>query len=256
MILGLAVVAAGALPFLLAEYWSTDYQTGPGEYLTISLEDRSRIELSGSTRVTVYFSALRRSVVLKQGEALFRVTHNSRHPFQVDVERARVTDLGTTFDVRRDSDGQVVVAVVEGTILVTTHQRTGAANVSASTRMGSNDHSAGIRVKAGEAVNMKPTGEVGPLHSVNVQEVTAWSGGVYAYRDTLLADVIADMQLHSARRIEYEPDAGKLVYTGLTDQNEPEVWVHGLPNILPVEVEDSDPDRLLIRCRSAGCKSR
>jgi ferric-dicitrate binding protein FerR (iron transport regulator) len=55
------------------------------------------------------------------------------------------------------------------------------------------------------------------------------------------------------QRIELDPALAAVRYSGYFDQELAEQWVRGLPTIYPVEIDDSKPHRLLIRCLSSGC---
>src|SRR5262249_6500250 len=99
------------LPSQLSLATSVEYATQAGGHREITLPDHSEITLSGSTEVTVLFSEHRRHVVIRKGEALFKVKHDPGTPFQVDAGAHRITDLGTVFDIRRYSDDEVVVSV-------------------------------------------------------------------------------------------------------------------------------------------------
>jgi transmembrane sensor len=52
-------------------------------------------------------------VSLEKGEAYFEIVHNAAHPLVVLAGRQRITDLGTKFLIRTNSD-QIRVALVEG----------------------------------------------------------------------------------------------------------------------------------------------
>jgi transmembrane sensor len=232
-----------------------EYETARGEFRDITLDDRSTISLGGSSKLTVYVSQQQRSVVLQEGEALFRIMPDPRHPFRVEAGDARVTEIGTTFHIRRYADGQVDVSVGEGSVIVTDRARETSNDVSSETHSRSRVWAAPIEVRMGEAVSLDATGELGALRPIDLQAVTEWLHGRRFYHDTSLAKIIEDLQLYSVRRIEFERDVGALQFTGVVEQSNPEQWVRGLPIVLPVEVDDTDPHRLFIRCRAAGCKT-
>lgn len=88
--------------------------TGVGEHRAIALADGSRIELNGSTRLTLDRDNPRFARV-EQGEALFTVVHDEARPFQVEAGDARLHDLGTVFNVVHDG-ARIDVAVAEGAV--------------------------------------------------------------------------------------------------------------------------------------------
>jgi transmembrane sensor len=228
---------------------------GPRE---ITLPDQSAVTLSSSTEVEVLFSAHRRYVVLKKGEALFKVKQDPEAPFQVDAGTHRITDLGTAFDVRRYSDDEVVVSVTEGSVSVSPLTRDPPDPVSigaeTATASGGNAPSlARIEINAGEQLSYTATGEISPPHPVDLEALTSWLYGHRVYRGRALAKVIQDVQLYTPRLIELDPALSAVRYSGYIDQSQAEQWVRGLPTIYPVEVDDTNPHRLLIRCRVQGC---
>ena len=60
--------------------------------------------------------------VYLQGEAFFEVAHNERQPFLIESRGARTRVLGTSFNVRADSDSAVVVTVVTGTVMLSSQK--------------------------------------------------------------------------------------------------------------------------------------
>jgi ferric-dicitrate binding protein FerR (iron transport regulator) len=48
------------------------------------------------------------------GEAFFQVRHNADKPFIIHAGDAVIRDIGTSFNVKEERNGEVVVAVKEG----------------------------------------------------------------------------------------------------------------------------------------------
>lgn len=84
----------------------------------ITLEDGSRIHLNSSSKITypTQFSDSVRSVSL-DGEAFFDVAKESR-PFVVDLGKAQIEVLGTTFNASKSSKDKLQVALVSGKVKV------------------------------------------------------------------------------------------------------------------------------------------
>lgn len=110
------VVMTGVMTvnYLLAPREQT-YATAIGDHRTVALADGSRIELNTNTSLRVVMSADRRIITLDRGEAFFEVHHDAQHPFMVMAGDRRVTDVGTKFVIRRDTD-RLQVTVVEGRV--------------------------------------------------------------------------------------------------------------------------------------------
>ena len=238
---------------------ASTYQTLPGHLLTVTLPDHSVIKLGGASRLSLLVSNETRHVTLYEGEAMFDVTHNPQAPFEVDVDATRVTDTGTAFHVRRYTDKQVIVEVVKGSVDVAPRQgdiTEGNASADQAAPIASH-RLASVAVMEGEAVSSDATGRITPAHPADFQAVTWWLYGRRVYREKPLGRVIEDLQLYFSRQIEFDrAQVGSMPFTGILDPNNPEESLHGLEVVLPVEVDESDPQRVVIRCRRGGCRQR
>lgn len=79
------------------------------------LPDGSTVELNRGARLAIHFDAAFRRVELVQGEALFHVAKDAKHPFIVRAGEVDVRAVGTAFSVRLDPK-QVQVLVTEGKV--------------------------------------------------------------------------------------------------------------------------------------------
>jgi len=89
------------------------FATAIGGHETLALSDGTKIELNTNSQLRTRITATERKVWLDRGEAYFKVTHNAKRPFIVVAGNHKVTDLGTTFYVRRES-AKIRVGLVEG----------------------------------------------------------------------------------------------------------------------------------------------
>jgi transmembrane sensor len=95
-----------------------EVRTGAGERRTMRLPDGSEVTLGFASRMKIdsSFGKPYRDVLL-EGEALFRVTHDSSKAFRVWVGDAVAVDLGTEFVVRAYPEtNEVRVGVTEGAV--------------------------------------------------------------------------------------------------------------------------------------------
>ena len=104
--------------------YQRDYQTALGEQHSIELEDGSIIELNTNSRVSVHYDKNHRRIELLRGEAYFEVTKDSARPFDVNAGSARVTAIGTAFNIYR-RDQSTNITVTEGVVRVTETGGTG-----------------------------------------------------------------------------------------------------------------------------------
>ncbi|MFD2780392.1 FecR family protein [Novosphingobium pokkalii] len=98
--------------------------TGVGEVRRLGLADGSALAVDARSSLHVDVArGGRREVAMEAGRALFRVTHDAAHPFQVVAGAVTITDVGTVFEVTRDEEaGTVDVIVSEGAVRVATPQ--------------------------------------------------------------------------------------------------------------------------------------
>jgi transmembrane sensor len=82
-----------------------------------TLEDQSVIHLNADTRASVTYGKAARDVRLHKGDAMFDVAKNPDRPFNVVAGDAKVTAVGTSFEVEMVSDA-VEVRVFEGVVRV------------------------------------------------------------------------------------------------------------------------------------------
>src|SRR6185437_1306026 len=87
------------------------YTTAIGSRELIRLADGSEIELNTDSVLRTRITREERRVWLDKGEAYFNIRHDAARPFVVMAGTHRVTDLGTKFFVRHDTD-RLEVAVM------------------------------------------------------------------------------------------------------------------------------------------------
>lgn len=91
------------------------YISHVGEIRRIVLNDGTVALLNTASELLVQFAEYQRSVRILAGEILFDVAHDNTRPFIAQTASLAVRAVGTTFDVRVDSD-RVDVTVTEGMV--------------------------------------------------------------------------------------------------------------------------------------------
>lgn len=97
---------------------STLYRTEVGQRMTLTLPDRSTVELNTDTELRVAYSDRARRIELRRGEAFFDVVRDSNRPFVVEAGQGAIRAVGTGFVVRMQNEA-VKVTVTEGVVEVT-----------------------------------------------------------------------------------------------------------------------------------------
>jgi transmembrane sensor len=221
------------------------YEAAPGEHRQFALRDGSVVTLVGATSVKFSFSTRERSVNLERGTAIFEVSHDATRPFRVHAGVGETTAVGTEFYVQRTSD-QVVVKVVEGTVAVAPLDPTLKLGWTSTFRPFYRQPSP-ITVTHGEEMSYDTRGDVSNVHPTDTTAVTALVDSPLEYRGRALREVIQDLQHYTSRRLEIDPAAGQFRFQGRIGRQNIQHWVRGLNKLFPVEIIDSDPDRLIIR---------
>ena len=217
-----ALVAAIAIPmFALKGAPVTVYETHKGQRQTIALADGSTLQLNTDTRVSVQLSAHARTMVLDRGEMALKVTHDANRPLTLTAGDAKITDLGTEFNVRRD-DGSVAVAVREGEVAL---NDTGASTTT---------------LRAGDsAVHEAGTAGAAVSHG-DPDQAFAWQTAHAIYHDQPLSAVVKDLNRYFDKPIVVDDQAGKLRLSAILTLDSEPLVVRRLQSYLPVQATTTD----------------
>lgn len=241
----LVILAPRLLTIVRGPAAPTAYQTGVGGLKEVHLADGSTITLGGQTKLLVAFAAQRRTVNLVQGQAWFKVVHDSRRPFIVAAGDGTIEDVGTAFLVTRESD-RVIVTVTEGEVEVSPQRAQSIPNPLLTAR----PHLMPIRVGGGEEIEFGDNGALGSIRPADAGAATGWTHGQLTFDDQPLRYVIETMDRYSSRRIVVGREAGALRFSGIVFDNEIDDWLRSLGAIFPVTVEERGAE-VLIEMRSS-----
>lgn len=190
--LTLACILAGsgwmALQSQTARYLLADHRTVPGERLTITLDDGSRVTLNTDSAIDEQYTGRERRIVLRRGEILLEVKADPQRPFVVESRHATARALGTQYLVRDDADA-TRVAVIESTVE--------ACSRSVGTCM---------TLGAGSATRITDDG-VGVTEAADIDVLIGWRDGVLAVDDKPLTDVLAELERYRRGTLYYDAEA-------------------------------------------------
>jgi transmembrane sensor len=172
---------------------AVDLSTAPGERRVVAMADGTRIEMGGGTHIR-YLQNDPRAIVLDHGEALFDVHHDPDHPFSVTTGSARLIDVGTVFDVRRQG-GRLDVAVAAGSVLY----------------RGSDT---AIRLNARDALSLGQEGAAPQLARVDPAAVGSWRDSQLSYDNVALAVVASDLERNLGIVVQIDAEAAARVFSG------------------------------------------
>lgn len=203
-----------------------NYATQFGERRTEALPDGSTVILNTDSAIEARYTRGRRGVALQRGEAQFEVAHDATRPFVVNVGEGSVTALGTRFQVRREA-GVDVVTLLEGQVEVTCGEQRRILRPNEQARLSA---SGGIQVA-----------------SIDPDQISAWLDGRLRFRNTPLGQVVAEANRYSARKLRLGADPlASLPLSGSFNAGDSAAIAATAASILPVRVDDSGPDILLM----------
>lgn len=231
-----AVAASIVLAVAVSAAWylwpvGPSYRTPVGGLASVPMSDGSKITLNTDSKIRIALTQTERRVNLEQGEAFFEVAKDSQRPFVVSAGDKRVVAVGTKFSVRRDGD-EVRVVVTEGSVRV----ERGEAGTRPVTRL-----AAGSVARAsdtGVLVQERPLPEV--------EEYLSWRAGYVIFRNTALADAVAEFNRYNTRQIVIaDPAIAAVRIGGNFRAANVEAFLHLLENGFPIHIEQSE-ERILL----------
>ena len=168
----------------LSDWLFSDYATVAGEQREVVLADHSSVLLNTDSAIALDWNDSQRRVVLRRGQAVFKVAKDADRPFDVVAGNASVRALGTVFEVFRHGDGALDVVVNEHAVNVSLQGPGG-----------------GVRVAQGEGLRYSGTGALGRPEPVNLNLASAWQRKKLVFRDQPLAEVVAEINRYSRGRV-------------------------------------------------------
>lgn len=147
--------------------------TPRGRSIRLLLSDGTEVWLNAESRLTYpsLFTEATRTVEL-EGEAFFKVAHDSEHPFMVKHHGMITQALGTSFNIRSYENEKKHVTLVEGSVRVQDEQCSQQQILS-----------------PGEDVTYD-TSQAMTVRQVNTEEYTAWTDGMFYFEQTELQDIM------------------------------------------------------------------
>ncbi len=190
-------------------------QTAFAERRLETLADGSRVQLNANSRVSVQIGRDQRLLRLVRGEAFFEVAPDPNRPFHVDTNTARVTAIGTAFNVRLDGE-DTTVTVSEGVVRVTERLPPGAGVPDSET------------LRRDQSLEASGDG----LHSAGrvVPEVLlAWRRGELVAREMPLPRLLGELKrYHDLDVLISDPEVAAMTVSGVFQLDEPDAILHAL----------------------------
>jgi len=161
------------------------FATDVGGRALLKFADGTQMELNTDTAVRYSMTTAERLVWLDKGEAYFTVSHDSAHPFTVVANGHRITDLGTEFLVRSDTN-DLEIALVKGRA-----------------QLRSEDHQARIATLT-PGDDARATSTAIFIVKKTPQQLTdalAWQHGELVFHDTPLAEAVRQFNRYNRAKL-------------------------------------------------------
>lgn len=199
------------------------HTTGFGERDHVRLADGSSVHLDAETRIAVRMSGAERRIELLEGEALFAVSRDPERPFVVTAGQARITALGTRFDVRRRGS-DVRVVLVEGRVRVEADKAQGARAWTLAPQQ-----------------QITPTAAAPVVSAADVSRATSWTAGRLMFDRTSLAAAIVEVNRYSRTPVELRaPDLADIEVSGVFNTGDADAFVSAVTALYPLHAVPED----------------
>lgn len=217
----IAMTAAAVLALAFVIDQSGRHRTGIGEQQVVTLEDGSRLRLDTDSAVKVRFGGEGRDIQLLRGQVFFDVAHDASRPFVVKASGTQVRALGTRFDVRL-TDEAVKVTLVEGSVEVTQPETAKA-----------------WRLEPGQALDTdQPSARP---RQVDVAAATSWTSGRLIFRETPLAQAVAEVNRYSRNKVVVDsPRLQTVSVNGVFEVGDTEAFVSAVSGLFELEAQRSE----------------
>jgi transmembrane sensor len=230
--LAASLILALSVGWYLWPVGGPSYSTGVGGVESVPLADGSKVTLNTDSEIRVTETPTERRVMLVRGEAFFEVAKDPTRPFIVSAGQRRVIAVGTKFSVLREAD-EVRVVVTEGGVRF---EKNGGgppqpvASLAAGAVARASD--------AGTLVQEKPLPEA--------EEILSWRSGYLVFRDTTLADAVAEFNRYNEQKLVIEDPALAAIHIGGNFRStNVDAFVRLLEQGFPIHADRQD-DRIVL----------
>lgn len=240
-----ALAAAAAVAFVFVRERPAPREATPALFASAeaavrsaTLPDGSTVRLNTGAAIALRFSAGERAVDLVRGEAHFDVAKNPARPFVVQAGPLAVRAVGTAFNVRRAADRTEVI-VTEGRVQLTT------AAVGAAPLLGAGQRAV---LPAVSAAAPAPALVVAQLAATEIAQALAWQEPLLRLGGATLAELAAEFERHTGRRIVLaDPALAGLRIGGRFRADDIDGFANVLANTFEIEMERTADGTLVLR---------
>lgn len=219
-------------------YQKIDAHTAKGQQDQLYLKDGSIIRLNSNTQIQVSERLRSREIVLKQGEASFRVAHPAyawqkpfERTFKVAAGQMDIIDIGTIFNVQKHNATDATVAVEEGEVAVKIR----------------GSQNAMIHLLQGQTLSNYRQ-QLGQITQADLYAIQAWQSGELVLNQISLGRAIANFQRYTDFDVQIQhSELAQLQVTGQFKTKNYQQFMQVLPAIADVKVEQIADKKWIIK---------
>ena len=251
----LLVTSRDVLLGLDTRVFAASFETPVGGQQSEKLPDDSLVTLNTDTEVAVEYSAARRAIYLRRGEAHFEVAADSSRPFEVHAGERIVRAVGTAFNMRLGASGRLEVLVTKGEVRLLpatagdggddAKRAAAAAGTAADTSVVAGHVAI---VDAGAPGVDDPDPEVRSLEPIDVDTKLAWQRGMLIFRGEPLDEMLQEVARYTTTRfVLADPALAELRVGGYFRAGDVDGLLTALRDSLDIEFERLDDDAIALR---------
>jgi transmembrane sensor len=230
----MAAFVAGLMGHSSTAAATTSYSTQPGETREVWIADGTLIHLNTRSHIEWMESISERRVMLNQGEVYFSVIEDHVRPFRVSLTHSEIQTSAGHFNVHEKDNGEVVVTVVAGSVLV----RGYAPNGSRVTWQRD--------VLANQTISYRRKGVIDDVHAVDAVDALRWRDGVLEIKNERLPDVLDELRRYTDRRIViHDWRLKQLRVGGILSTRDVRAALKRLEKLAPIAVTERESELVL-----------
>lgn len=201
-----AAIAGIAFSVVIAYVAKTAYfdplmATGPSEWDQTLLPDGSVLRVGPNTKIRWYFTDQQRTLVLRQGEAVFEVAKDPLRPFIVTTKVGDVRAVGTEFGVSLVNASTAVVTVAHGKVAISKPNQ-GRLLINGS---------APIAALVANQQLVLSVDNVQPVKEVDADRELQWASGYYEFRGEKVKEAVEEFNRRNRMQVVLaDPAVGEI----------------------------------------------
>lgn len=218
-----AVLLLAVLLVTLTNIRRSTVQSDAGEWVSVTLDDGSKIQLGPRSQLRFEFDDRRRDIRLAKGEAWFEVATDEARPFIVYTDFATVRARGTSFAVEIIEAG-IRVTVQHGSVVVAQDSPRRDVTISASEELHTSGEDSWV------------------VHRVDVERRLAWVDRRLVFGvDSTLSDAVREFNRRNAQQLTLVDDSlGRLQIRGSFAADDPRAFAALLHDAHGLVVDEED----------------